>query len=67
MYYAIIDGENQRFVIDDRDGVITAIRNMPVQRAPNPGRAELMKEPANQEAHRLICDLVDAANRGLAR
>lgn len=64
MWNAYIDVENQRFVIEDRNGIIVSIRPMPSQRFPNPGKKALMDDFDNGVAWALVSDLVEAANKG---
>ena len=62
-YHVKIDEEGQRFVIEDQDDNIVAVRDMPYQRSPNPGLQVLMGNECNQFAFDKVHKLVANANR----
>lgn len=66
MFTRHIDADNQKFIIEDRDGKLVAERPMPAQRWPNPGREVLMTITENLDAWELICDMVALANEAQA-
>lgn len=67
MYTLTIDIERQRFVIEDRAGSVIAVRDMPAQQYPNPGRETLMNSKSNLGTWQAMEKLVEMANKGTAR